>query len=69
MSQSLEDIQRQYQMQAAVVGDMVYRKRIIELELGRAIKAMKELNKAAARLSRKETANAESEASVPTDAN
>jgi hypothetical protein len=54
MARKIEEIQQEYNSQAAIVGDLVYRIRIMNLDLGRMMKKLKELQKEAARVAGKQ---------------
>lgn len=53
MARSIEEIQTEYNQQAAIVGDLTYRIRTMNLDLGRMMKKLKELQKEAARVAGK----------------
>lgn len=53
MKRTLEDVQKEYNAQAAVLGDLVYRIGIMNLDMARMKKRLKDLNKEAARIAGK----------------
>lgn len=53
MARSIEEIQQEYNQQAAIVGDLTYRIRTMNLDLQRMMKRLKELQKEAARVAGK----------------
>lgn len=54
MKRTLEDVQSEYNAQAAILGDLVYRIGVMNLDMARMKKRLKDLNKEAARIAGKE---------------
>jgi len=53
MQRTIEDVQKEYNAQAAMLGDLEYRLRSLEIDKMRMLKNLKELQKAAARIAGK----------------